>query len=116
MNFGFQSGYRLIGNRRLNPSIRTKMSDFIFGLIVASSSCSASFFIDVTGVGDVFNIKRPPYAFKFCHVYAGISSVDNWAFNKKLSHLVLIGCDFYSLVLSDNLNGCGANWMHLLQA
>jgi hypothetical protein len=35
--------------------------------------------------------------------------------SKNLSHLVLIGRDFHSLVLSDNLNGCEADWMHLLQ-
>jgi hypothetical protein len=52
----------------------------------------------------VFNIKRSPYDFNFCLVYAGISSVDNWAFNKNLLHLVLIGCDFHPLVLSNNLN------------
>jgi hypothetical protein len=37
-------------------------------------------------------------------------------FSKNPSHLVLIGHDLYPLVLSDNLNGRGANWMHLLQA
>jgi hypothetical protein len=61
-------------------------------------------------------MKRSPYDLNFCLVYAGISSVDNWAFNKNLSHLVLIGCNFHSLVLSDNLNGRGADWMHLVQA
>jgi hypothetical protein len=67
------------------------------------------------GIGDVFNMKRSPYGFNFCLVYVGISSVDNWTFNKNLSHLVLIGCDFHSLVLSNNLNRCGADWMYLLQ-
>jgi hypothetical protein len=64
----------------------------------------------------VFNIKRSLYYFNFFLVYADISSVDNWAFNKNLSHLFLVSCDFHSLVLSDNLNGRGADWMHLLQA
>jgi hypothetical protein len=50
VNFGSQSGYRLINNHRSDPYVRTKLSDFIFGIIVASSSCSASFFIDVTGL------------------------------------------------------------------
>jgi hypothetical protein len=36
-------------------------------------------------------------------------------FSKNPSHLVLIDRDFHPLVRSDNLNGCGANWMHLLQ-
>jgi hypothetical protein len=36
--------------------------------------------------------------------------------SKNPSHFILIGRDFHLLVLSDNLNGCGANWMHLLQA
>jgi hypothetical protein len=62
----------------------------------------------------VFNMKKPLYDFNFCLVYAAISSVDNWAFNKNLSHIVLIGCDFHSLVLSDNLNRRGADWMHFL--
>jgi hypothetical protein len=42
--------YRLIVNHRSDPSIRTKLSDFIFGIIAASSSCSASFFTDITGL------------------------------------------------------------------
>jgi hypothetical protein len=40
-----------------------------------------------------------------------------WAaelFSKNHSHIVLIGHDIHHLVLSDNLNGRGANWMHLL--
>jgi hypothetical protein len=36
--------------------------------------------------------------------------------SKNPSHTTLIGHDFHPLVLSDNLNGRGANWMHLLQA
>jgi hypothetical protein len=36
--------------------------------------------------------------------------------SKNPSHPALIDCDFHSLVLSDNLNGRGANWTHLLQA
>jgi hypothetical protein len=50
---------------------------FHFDRIIASSSCSSSFFTDVTGVGNVFNMKRSPYDFNFCFVYASISSVDN---------------------------------------
>jgi hypothetical protein len=37
-------------------------------------------------------------------------------FNKNPSHLVLIGHDLHSLVLSDNLNGCRVDWMHILWA
>jgi hypothetical protein len=36
--------------------------------------------------------------------------------SKNPSHLILIGHDLHNLVLSDNLNECGADWMHLLQA
>jgi hypothetical protein len=36
--------------------------------------------------------------------------------SKNPSHLILIGRNLHPLVLSDNLNGCGADWMHLLQA
>jgi hypothetical protein len=32
--------------------------------------------------------------------------------SKNHPYLVLIGRDLYSLVLSDNLNGHGADWMH----
>jgi hypothetical protein len=35
---------------------------------------------------------------------------------KNPSHPALIDHDFHTLVLSDNLNGRGANWMYLLQA
>jgi hypothetical protein len=35
---------------------------------------------------------------------------------KNPSPLILIGCDLHPLVPSDNLNGRGAEWMHLLQA
>jgi hypothetical protein len=34
---------------------------------------------------------------------------------KNHSHLVLISHNFHPLVLSDNLNGRGADWMHLVQ-
>jgi hypothetical protein len=37
-------------------------------------------------------------------------------FSKNSSHLILIGHDIHPLVLSDNMNGRGADWMHLLQA
>jgi hypothetical protein len=67
-------------------------------------------------IRDVFNMKRSPYDFNFDLAYDGISSVGNWPFLKNPSHLALIGRDFYPLVLSDNLNGRGADWMHLLQA
>jgi hypothetical protein len=65
----------------------------------------------------VFNMKRSPYVFNFCLVYFGILSVGYLSFlqsNKNSSHFVLIDGDFLPLVLSDNLNGRGADWMHLL--
>jgi hypothetical protein len=40
------------------------------------------------GVGDVLNIKRSPYGFNLCLVYAGISSVRSWAFFKKTLHIL----------------------------
>jgi hypothetical protein len=56
-------------------------STTFFDRIVAFSSCSASFFTDVTGlVRDVFNMKRSPYDFNFYLVHVGISSVGNWTF------------------------------------
>jgi hypothetical protein len=63
-------------------------------------------------------MKRSPYGFNYCLVYADISTVNNWAFfnPKNSSHLIPIGHDLHPLVLSDNLNGRGADWMHLLQA
>jgi hypothetical protein len=36
-------------------------------------------------------------------------------YSKNPSHLILISRDFHPLVLSDNLKGHGADWMHLLQ-
>jgi hypothetical protein len=35
---------------------------------------------------------------------------------KNLLYLILIDRDLHPLVLSDNLNGRGADWMHILQA
>jgi hypothetical protein len=49
LNFGSRSGYRLNGNHRSDPSVRTKLNDFLFDIIIAWSSCSTSFFTDVTG-------------------------------------------------------------------
>jgi hypothetical protein len=42
--------------------------------------------------------------------------VAEFFFSKNHSHLVLIGHELHPLVLSDNLNGRKADWMHLLQA
>jgi hypothetical protein len=78
----------------------------------------------------VFNIKRSHYVFNFYLVHAGIASVDytygntfstslgNLGFlqsNKNHSHIVLIDRDIHHLVLSDNLNGRGADWLHILR-
>jgi hypothetical protein len=57
----------------------------------------------------VFNIKRLPYNFNFCLIDAGISSVDNWAFNKNLLYFILIDYYFHPLVLSNNLNRRGVD-------
>jgi hypothetical protein len=66
-------------------------------------------------VGDVFNIKRAPYDFNFYLLYIEISLVDNQAsFNQKNpSYLVLTCHDIHPLVVSDDLNGCGADCLHL---
>jgi hypothetical protein len=63
----------------------------------------------------VFNMKRSPYGFNFCLLCVEISLVDNWtSFNKKNpSYLVLPYHDFHSLVVSDDLNGRGADCVHL---
>jgi hypothetical protein len=42
--------------------------------------------------------------------------VTEFFFSKNPSHFALIDYDIHPLVLSDNLNRCGADWMHLLQA
>jgi hypothetical protein len=65
-----------IGNHRSSASVRTKLIDFIFDRIVVSSSYLASLFTDCHEVGNVFNIKRSPYGFNFCLVYAGILLID----------------------------------------
>jgi hypothetical protein len=49
-NFGSRSGYRWTGNHRSDTSIQTKLVDLISDRIVASSSYSASFFTNVTGL------------------------------------------------------------------
>jgi hypothetical protein len=63
----------------------------------------------------VFNIKRLPYDFNFCLLCVEISLVDNLtSFNQKnSSYLVLSYHDFHPLVVSDDLNGCGVDWVYL---
>jgi hypothetical protein len=63
----------------------------------------------------VFNMKRSSYVFNFCLLCVEISFVDNWtSFNRKNpSHLVLICHDFHLLVMSDDLNGRGADCVHI---
>jgi hypothetical protein len=63
----------------------------------------------------VFNMKRSPYGFNFCLLCVEISLVDNrTSFNRKNpSYLVLSYHDFHPLVVSDDLNGCGADYVHL---
>jgi hypothetical protein len=66
-------------------------------------------------VGDVFNMKRSPYGFNFCPLYIEISLVDNrTSFNRKNPlYLILPYHDFHPLVVSDDLNGRGADCVHL---
>jgi hypothetical protein len=66
-------------------------------------------------VGDVFNMKRSPYGFNFCLLCIEISLVDIWTFfnRENPSYLVLTCHDFHPLVVSDDMNGHGADCMHL---
>jgi hypothetical protein len=63
----------------------------------------------------VFNMKRSPYGFNFYLLCIEISLVDNWtSFNQKNpSYLVLPYHGFHPLVVSDDLNGRGADCVHL---
>jgi hypothetical protein len=63
----------------------------------------------------VFNMKRSIYGFNFCLLCVEISLVDNrTSFNRKNpSYLVLPCHDFHPLVVSDDLNGRGADSVHL---
>jgi hypothetical protein len=63
----------------------------------------------------VFNMKRSPYGFNFCLLCDKISLVDNrTSFNRKNpSYFVLTCHDFHPLVVSDDLNGRGADFVHL---
>jgi hypothetical protein len=63
----------------------------------------------------VFNMKRSPYGFNFYLLCIKISLVDNQTSlnQKNLSYLVLTYHDFHPLVVSDDLNGRGADCVHL---
>jgi hypothetical protein len=63
----------------------------------------------------VFNMKRSPYDFNFYLLCVEISLVDNQTFfsRKNPSYLVLPYHDFHPLVVSDDLNGRGADYVHL---
>jgi hypothetical protein len=65
-------------------------------------------------VGDVFNMKRSSGDFNFCLLCIKIYLVDKrTSFNQKNpSYLVLTCHDFHPLVVSDDLNGRGADCMH----
>jgi hypothetical protein len=114
VNFGSRSGYRWTGNHRSDASVRTKLINCLW-----YNSC----FIFMCGflphwrrgVGDVFNMKSSPYGFNFCLLCVEISLVDNWtSFNRKNpSYLVLTCHDFHPLVVNDDLNGRGADCVHL---
>jgi hypothetical protein len=60
-------------------------------------------------------MKSPPYGFNFCLLYVKISLVDNQtSFNRKNpSYLVLTYHNFHHLVVNDDLNGRGADCVHL---
>jgi hypothetical protein len=103
---------------RLTISDQTKLINFIFYRRVASSSYLTSFSTDVMGLMMCSIWKDHPMTSIFI-LYTLVSC--RWVTelpqsNKNPSHLVLIGHDFHPLVLSDNLNMHGANWMYLLQA
>jgi hypothetical protein len=60
-------------------------------------------------------MKRSPYGFNFCLLCVEISLVDNrTSFNRKNSLYLVLTChDFHRLVVSDDLNGRGADCVHL---
>jgi hypothetical protein len=91
-------------------------SDFIFCIIITSSSYLASFFTDVTGLVMCSIWEDHPMTSIFI-LYILVSRM--WVTGLSLknpSHPALIGCYFHPLVISANLNGCKTGWMHLLQA
>jgi hypothetical protein len=63
----------------------------------------------------VFNIKRSPYGFNFCLLCVEISLMDNrTSFNQKNPSYLVLSChDFHPLVVSDDLNGRGDDYVHL---
>jgi hypothetical protein len=63
----------------------------------------------------VFNMKRSPYDFNFYLLCVEVFLVDNWtSFNRKnYSYLILPCHNFHHLVVSDDLNGRGADCVHL---
>jgi hypothetical protein len=60
-------------------------------------------------------MKRSLYDFNFCLLCIEISLVDNWtSFNQKNPSYLVLSChDFPPLVVSNDLNGCGANCVYL---
>jgi hypothetical protein len=63
----------------------------------------------------VFNMKRSPYDFNFYLLCDEISLVDNrTSFHRKNPPYLVLPChDFYPLVVSDDMNGRGADCVHL---
>jgi hypothetical protein len=61
---------------------------------------------------DVFKIKKSPYGFNFYLIHTSISSVDSWAFFKKILHilfwLVMTSILLYRVIIwtCAELNGC----------
>jgi hypothetical protein len=62
----------------------------------------------------VFNMKRSLYGFNFCLLCVEISLVDNrTSFNRKNPSYLVLSChDLHPLVVSDDLNGRGADCVH----
>jgi hypothetical protein len=63
----------------------------------------------------VFNMKRSSYDFNFYLLCIEITLVDNrTSFNKKNpSYLIFTWHDSHPLVVSDDLNECGVDCVHL---
>jgi hypothetical protein len=63
----------------------------------------------------VFNLKRSPYGFNFFLLCDEISLLDNrTSFNQKNPSYLVLSChDFHPLVVSDDLNGRGADCVHI---
>jgi hypothetical protein len=91
VNFGSRSGYRWIGTHRSDACARTKLNNFTCDRIASSSSCSPSFFTDVTGLVICSICKYHPMAliFVFCMLVSRRWVTELSSINKNPSQLVL---------------------------